>query len=88
MGELGSAWRVSEPRMLERLTMRPAGLLRMSGSRASVSATWAEEVGLEDAVEEVEGDVGGAVLGAGAGEGAAGDAGVVDQDVEAAVAWS
>jgi len=44
-----------------------------------------EEVGFKDAVEQVEGDVGGVVLGTGAGESATGNAGVVDEDIQAAV---
>jgi len=43
-GEFGSACRVSEPRMLDRFTMRPAALLRMSGSSLLVSATWAKKL--------------------------------------------
>jgi len=42
MGLLGSACRVLEPRMLERLTIRPAGDFLMSGSSSRVRATTAK----------------------------------------------
>ena len=45
-----------------------------------------EEVGFKDAAEQVEGHVGGVVLRSSAGEGAGGNASVVDEDVETAVA--
>src|SRR5277367_1997936 len=39
MDALGSEWIVSDPRILDRLTMRPAGERRMSGRRVWVRAT-------------------------------------------------
>ena len=43
MGEDGSEWSASEPRTLDRFTMRPAGALRINGRRACVSATAAKK---------------------------------------------
>jgi hypothetical protein len=43
MGDFGSAWSVSEPNTLDRLTIRPVGDLRISGKSACVSATTAKK---------------------------------------------
>ena len=43
MDEPGSDWSVNDPRMLERLTIRPAGAFRTSGSSVFVSATGAKK---------------------------------------------
>jgi hypothetical protein len=61
------------------------GTLANEGEKDFSECNLGEEVGFEDLVEQVEGDIGGAVLGAGAGKAAGGDSGVVDEDVEKAV---
>ena len=42
-GDSGWLWTPSDPRMLERLTMRPAGAATTSGKSACVSATVAKK---------------------------------------------
>jgi len=85
-GELGSECRVSEARMLERLTMRPAVLFANEGQERVGEGYDGEEVGFEDGVEDILRDLAGRDGGTAAGETAFGEAGVVDEDVEASVA--
>jgi len=60
-----------------------AGGIKLPDALDELESHLREEVGFENLVEQIEGNLGGGVLGAGTGEGAAGDSGVVDQDVEA-----
>jgi hypothetical protein len=53
-GFAGSEFHVSEPLVLDTLTIRPAGASRRSGSIACVTATNAEHVGLEHRAHLVE----------------------------------